>query len=113
MEVKKYEPSFGIVRYGQGVEEHIRKMGHYKAIEFRVIGIMNRENPIGIDLSIVERFGKPRLKATVGVKEYVENFFRNPICVLSKAVKNANSIYEHQQIVQKETGHSSQSAVLA
>ena len=101
MEIKNNQPSFGMVRYGQGVEEHIRKMGHRKAVEFRVIGINNKENPIGIDLSIVKRFGKERLKATVGCKSFVENFLFNPIVTLKRAVSNANRIYAHQQEVKE------------
>lgn len=103
MEIRKCEPSFGMVRYGKGVEDYIRTMGHYKAIEFRVIGINNRENPVGIDLSLIKRFGRTRLKAQIGAKAWVENMFRNPICVLSKAVKKANKIYEHQQYIKEIT----------
>ena len=97
MEVRRYEPSFGIVRYGKGVEEHIRKMGHAKAIEFRVIGINNKNNPIGIDLSIIKKFGRDRLKAEIGYKSFIENIFINSVNTLKRAVKNANNIYEHQK----------------
>lgn len=103
MEIRKFEPSFGMVRYGAGVEDYIKTLGHHDAINFRVIGIRNRENPIGIDLSLVKRFGKTRLKAELGVKSYIENIFVNPICTLKRAIKNANRIFEHQQFMKKET----------
>ena len=103
LNVNSVNPSFGIVRYGKGVEEYIRSIGHSNAIEFRVMCIKNSENPIGIDLSIVERFGKARLAATVGCKTFVENIFRNPVCTLKKAIKNAERIYSHQQQVREIT----------
>ena len=103
LNISNANPSFGIVRYGKGVEEHIRKMGHHTAITFRVIGIRNRENPIGIDLSVVRRFGKDRLAATVGCKTFVENIILNPICTLKRAIKNADKIYAHQQYMRELT----------
>lgn len=103
MDITNYQPSFGIVRYGAGVEEYIRKMGHYKAIEFRVIGIHNRDNPIGIDLAIVKRFGKERLAAIVGYKFFVENIFLNPIVTLKRAIAKANKIHKHQEYIKKIT----------
>lgn len=96
MEINSYQPSFGMVKYGEGVADYVKTLGRYKAVEFRVIGIKNRENPIVVDLSLVKKFGRIRLKAEVGAKSYVENMFRNAICTLAKAVKKANEIYEHR-----------------
>ncbi|MBQ6517066.1 hypothetical protein IJI31_07815 [bacterium] len=96
MEIRKCEPSFGMVNYGKGVSEYISSLPHRHAIEFRVAAIVNKTNPINIDLSLVKKFGKTRLKAQVGVQEFVENIFRTPVCVLKKAIKRANKINEHQ-----------------
>ncbi len=55
-------------------------------------------NPYNINLSVIEKKDGEKLRAIVGDKIFVENFFNDPVDVVSKAVK-----YSHKLI--KENGN--------
>jgi len=102
MEVKRVQPSFGmavIINPAQEkeVNRYINRLPYEQAIQFSLAKMNQKNNSIDIILSLFKNFwGKTRLKATVGLKEYTEGFLHNPAETIHKAEKEANKVNEIQ-----------------
>lgn len=102
MEVKSIGPSFGMAMVKtKEAERLINRLPYEKAMEIKLMEMDSKHNPIDFYLSTVKKNGEDMLKAEVGPKTYIENFFRGPVKVVRKAFNEANKI-NHEQQIQKD-----------
>lgn len=108
-QLQTYNPAFGmpinnlkeipvanrIIKYNYQLEGRLFGTSYDK---IHAIAKAEADNPYNIDLSTVEKKDGSRLRAVVGDKVFVENFFNNPVDVVKKAVK-----YSHKLIKENST----------
>lgn len=98
MEVKSIGPSFGMAMLKtKDAERLINRLPYEEAIKVKLMEMDSKHNPIDFYLSTINKNGKERLKAEIGPKTYIQNFFRGPVKVIKKAFNDANKINEEQK----------------
>lgn len=104
MEVRSIGPSFGMAMIKtKEANRLINRLSYDDAIKIKIMEMDSLHNPVDFYLSTIQKNGKERLKAEIGAKTYVQNFFRGPVKVIRKAFNYANKINEEQQVQNKLT----------
>ena len=104
MEIKSIGPSFGMSMVKtKDAECLINRLPYDKAMEIKVMEMDSKHNPIDFFLSTVNKNGKERLKAEIGPKTYIQNFFRGPVRVVRNAFEEANRLHQEQALQNKLT----------
>lgn len=102
MEVNRVQPSFGMaVVFAPATEKettrYINRLPYDQAIQFSLAKMNQKGKSPDIVLSLVKNFwGKTRLRASVGYKNYTESFLHNPAETIHKAEEEANRVREVQ-----------------
>lgn len=98
MEVNRIQPSFGMaVVFNPATEKetqrYINRLPYEQCIQFSLAKMNQKKTSPDIILSVVKNFwGKTRLRASVGYKDYTESFWFSPVETLHKAEKEANRV---------------------
>ncbi len=102
MEIKKVEPNFGMALIAdKKAEKFINRLPYDKAINFAVMKMDSKR--IGFDVyltTVPNKWGKERLKATIGNKEFLQSFWSGPVKITRKAVNIAAKLWE-EHLAQK------------
>lgn len=80
---------------------YLNRLPYDESIKAVVMSMDNKNKKVDVFVSTIMKNGKERLKAEVGHKTFVENFFRGAISTLRKATRFANKL-EEKQIIENE-----------
>lgn len=107
MQVQKTDnTNFGMAIICKQNENVLRNymFNKFNASQYRKVNeamYLQRNNPIDIYLSVINKNGKDKIEAEVGPKTFKENFITNGAKVITKAVKYANKLNAEQIKINK------------
>ena len=98
MEIKSVSPNFTAHIKTDRAQRYLNRLPYDKSMEVVVMEMDNKHKKINVCVDTIVKNGKERLKAEVGYKTFVENFFRDAVKTLRKATKFANELEEEQNL---------------
>ena len=108
MEVKRIEPSFGMVLKNPKtpfINTYLDSLPPHIAIQMEEIAEKEMSNKIPVFLTMVMRYCIPRLAVEVGDKRFVENFLQGPLTVFKCGVKYSRKLNAEQERINEAWGN--------
>lgn len=76
------------------VTQYIDKLPYEQRVKISLAKFRQKDNTLNVILSLVRRFGKDRLRASVGEKDYTQGIFYNAAETVCKAASDADKIMQ-------------------
>ena len=108
MEVKRIEPSFGMVLKNPkatALNSYLDSLPPHIAIQMEEIAEKEMTNKIPVYLTMLLKRCKPRLAVEVGDKLFVENFLQGPLTVFKRGVKYSRKLNTEQEKINEAWGN--------
>lgn len=109
MEVKRIQPSFGMVLKNPKtpcIDSYLNSLPPHIAFQIEDIAKAEMTNKIPVYLTMIMRYCRPRFAVEIGGKQFVENIFQGPLTVLKRGVKYARKINAEQEAINEAWGNS-------
>lgn len=97
MKIQGTQQNFGAIVKTKEAERLINRLPYDKAMEIKVMEMDSKHNPVDVYLSTITKNGDDKIKAEVGHKEFVQNFFSGIVKTVRKGFNFANKLNAEQQ----------------
>ena len=107
MEVKRIEPSFGMVIKNPRtpyINAYLDSLPARTAKKIINLSATEMENKVPVYLTMIMKYCKPKFAVEVGDKIFKENFLQGPITTLKRGIKYARKLNREQEAVNNAWG---------
>lgn len=95
--INQTQPNFCALRKTPDVKYYLRRFPEEIGAKIDALGVLNKDVPIDVYVSIKRIKGKNKLIAEVETKTFKENRFRGPVDTVKKALKYASKLATEQK----------------